>query len=194
MMFRDTITTARLHLRAPRVEDAEAIFARYAQDPEVTRYLLWLPHERIEQTREFLSTVVQNRAQGRGEFAWVSTWRESDAPAIGMSGASPDGSKCRGAIGYVLARSEWGQGVMTEALGAVTGAVFERPSFHRVEALADVENPGSWRVMEKAGMQREGLLRHYVRRPATGEPGDNVIYAITRSEWLIRAQGEKGSS
>ena len=40
----DTFETARLRLRRPRMEDAPAIYARYASDTDVTRYLPWRPH------------------------------------------------------------------------------------------------------------------------------------------------------
>jgi len=42
-MARDSnsLVTFRLLLRPPIMEDAEAIFTGYAQDSEVTRYLVW---------------------------------------------------------------------------------------------------------------------------------------------------------
>src|SRR5688572_19288290 len=51
----DTIQTPRLVLRRPRPEDAEAIFARYASDREVTRYVGWPVHTSVEDTRTFLT-------------------------------------------------------------------------------------------------------------------------------------------
>jgi len=43
----ESFATARLILRKPRVEDAPLIFAAYAQDPEVVRYLTFLPHRSV---------------------------------------------------------------------------------------------------------------------------------------------------
>jgi len=51
----ETIQTERLILRKPRTEDAPIIFEAYAQDPEVTRYLVWHPHQQVEETQKFIS-------------------------------------------------------------------------------------------------------------------------------------------
>lgn len=49
--------TERLLLRRPKPSDATAIFDEYAQDPEVTRFLAWRPHQSIADTIAFLETV-----------------------------------------------------------------------------------------------------------------------------------------
>ena len=48
------IETARLALRQPGIDDALAMFERYASDPEVTRFLGWPRHRMVEDTRAFL--------------------------------------------------------------------------------------------------------------------------------------------
>ena len=68
----------------------------------------------------------------------------------------------------------------TEALRAVIAHGFDAMGLHRIEGQHYVENPASGRVMAKAGMTREGLLRGYVLRD--GVPRDNVLYAILGSE------------
>jgi [ribosomal protein S5]-alanine N-acetyltransferase len=50
----ERVETERLLLRRPRAEDADEILRRYAGDPEVTRYLSWPTHRRLEQTQAFL--------------------------------------------------------------------------------------------------------------------------------------------
>ena len=65
------LTTERLELRFPTVKDAEAVFAAYATDPEVTRYMTWRPHESIEVTREFLSGREVANAAGK-DLAWMA--------------------------------------------------------------------------------------------------------------------------
>src|SRR5262249_10452963 len=47
--------TSRLVLRKPTLADAEAVFVRYASDPEVTRYLGWPRHQSVDDTRAFLT-------------------------------------------------------------------------------------------------------------------------------------------
>ena len=84
-------------------------------------------------------------------------------------------------MGYALARPLWGRGQVTEAAQAVIALAFAEYGLHKVWAHADVRNAASWRVMEKLGMSREGLLRehHAVR----GEFGDMFSYGILRAEW-----------
>ena len=84
-------------------------------------------------------------------------------------------------IGYGMARAHWDKGYMTEALCAVIDWAFTQPDVYRVQALCDFDNIGSARVMEKAGMTREGLLRRYVLHPnISDEPRDAYLYAIVK--------------
>ena len=62
-------------------------------------------------------------------------------------------------IGYCLGRAFWGRGIMPEALRAVMDYLFDTVGLNRVWAGHDVNNPKSGRVMEKAGMKKEGILR-----------------------------------
>jgi RimJ/RimL family protein N-acetyltransferase len=86
----------------------------------------------------------------------------------------------RAMIGYVLAEESWGQGLMSEALGAVIDYLDEeRADILRVWAYCDEANPGSARVMEKAGMIREGVLRSWSTNKS-GEPLDCPVYSWIR--------------
>jgi ribosomal-protein-alanine N-acetyltransferase len=84
-------------------------------------------------------------------------------------------------VGYALARPYWGKGYMTEVLRAVIDWSLAQPHIFRVQAFCDVDNLGSARVMEKAGMTREGLLRRYVLHPnINDEPRDAYMYAVVK--------------
>ena len=74
-----------------------------------------------------------------------------------------------------------GKGYMTEAARAIIHWAFQQPTIYRVYATTGVDNIASQRVMEKAGMQREGLLRKYIVHPnISDEPRDSYMYAIVR--------------
>jgi RimJ/RimL family protein N-acetyltransferase len=171
------LSTARLALRPPRSADAEAIFTGYAQDPEVTRYLLWEPHASLRVTRAFLRRCAEGWRRGT-EYTWVLTL--SDPPgAVGMIALRPEGHRAN--IGYVLARPYWGKGLMSEAATAVVDWAIAQPGVHRVWAVCDVANAASARVLEKAGMQREGVLRRWLVHPgASPTPRDCLCYARVR--------------
>ena len=172
----ETIETDRLLLRKPRPDDAEVIFAAYAQDPEVTRYLTWAPHTHLCQTEVFIASRI--RAWETGEaFEWVIT-RRGDDTALGMIALHVQ--DCKADLGYVLAKPHWGQGLVPEAAGALVDWALAQPELYRVWAVCDVDNPASARVMEKCGMSYEGTLKRWLRRPNRAEPVDCLCYAITK--------------
>ena len=171
------IHTERLTLRAPRMDDAAAIFDSYARDPEVTRYLVWTPHRSVAETEEYLRRVTAVEG-GDTQYHWAVTERGDDA-ARGMIALRRNGHKAD--FGYVLAREWWGRGYTTEALRAVLAFAFTLPGLYRVWAVCDAENVASARVMEKAGLQFEGVLRRHTVHPNIGpEPRDMRCYALTR--------------
>ncbi len=173
----EQIESERLILRKPRVDDAPAIFAGWVQDPEVARHLTWRPHENVETTKAMLERVAVAWEQGL-RFPFVIAVKNTHQLA-GMIEIRMESHKAE--LGYVLAKEFWGKGYMTEAVRALIDWAFQQPSMYRVYATTSVENFGSQRVMEKAGMQREGLLRKYVVHPIiSDEPRDSYIYAIVK--------------
>lgn len=173
----EIIETARLRLRQPAVEDAQAIFAEYAQDTEVTRYLTWKPSLFVDETRRHLELGLAAWREGKA-FHWAVTGKE-DNQFLGMVSLRVDGYKVE--LGYVLARAHWGRGYMTEAVRAVVDWALKQEGVYRVWAVCDVENRASARVLEKAGMTREGLLRRWSVHPnLSDEPRDCWCYAVTK--------------
>ena len=63
----------RIVMRAPRIDDAEALFAELASDPEVTRYLSWTPHPDVDETRRVI-TELFNVGDDR---TWLIVLRET---------------------------------------------------------------------------------------------------------------------
>ncbi|MBA4375590.1 MAG: hypothetical protein C0401_05385 [Anaerolinea sp.] len=61
-------------------------------------------------------------------------------------------------LGYVIAREYWGNGYATEITQSVVEWAVAQESIYRVWAICDIENLASARVLEKTGMQREGIL------------------------------------
>ena len=173
----ERIETERLVLRIPSLADAEAIFNSYAQDSEVTRYLIWRPHRNIEETKTFLAACAV-AWEDEVRFPYVITFKENGA-VIGMIEIRIDDFKAD--VGYVLSRQNWGKGMATEALRSLVEWALRQESIYRVWALCDVENAASGRVLEKVGMQREGVLRRQSVHPnISDEPRDCYCYAAAR--------------
>jgi RimJ/RimL family protein N-acetyltransferase len=173
----EIINTERLTLRKPRIDDAAAAFAGWVQDPEVTHFLTWRPHQTIKETEAILKNAIA-LWDGEDRFPFMLTLKEN-SQVIGMIDPRIEGPKV--AIGYVLGRVYQRNGYTTEATRALISWAFEQPSIYRVYATTDVENMPSQRVLEKAGMQREGLLKKYIIHPNISEvPRDSYIYAIVK--------------
>lgn len=169
------LTTARLKLRKPRIDDAQAIFETYAQDPEVTRYVTWKPHESIAMTEEFLRDAVA-AWEGDERFVWAITEIDDDAP-IGGIDARVEGHRVE--IGYVIARPYWGKGYATEATRAIVEHATASPEISRVWAMCIVDNSASSRVLEKCGMEKEGRLRRFIVFPNLGDEARDVyVYSV----------------
>ena len=173
----ERIETERLVLRKLRLDDAPAVFAGWTQDKEVTRFLTWRPHQTIEQTKEFIQSCLS--AWGyESRFPCMITLKENDE-IVGMIDPRIEGSKV--GIGYVAAHSHWGKGYVTEATRAIIAWAFQQSLIYRVYATTDVENVASRRVLEKVGMQCEGVLRKYIIHPNISDvPRDSYIYAIVK--------------
>ncbi len=150
----EEIHTPRPLLRRPNASDAEAIFQSYAQDKQVCRFLVWSAHSAVAQTEEFIASCIEawNTANRR---PYVISEQGSDA-AIGMLEARMLGTTID--IGYVLARTRWGKGLMPEAVQSLTDVALNDPGVFRVQAFCDVENVPSQRTLEKSGFAREGRL------------------------------------
>ncbi len=173
----ERIETERLVLRKPRMEDAPDIFRAYAQDTEVTHYLTWRPHKSVEETHQIVGQMLNYWETGSA-YPYAITTNESDT-IIGMIAMHPDGFRL--GIGYVLARAHWGKGYASEATQAIIDWALGQPSIDRVYATTDVENIASRHVLEKVGMQCEGILRKYIIHPNISDiPRDSYIYAITK--------------
>lgn len=82
-------------------------------------------------------------------------------------------------LGYMVARSHNGRGIGTLLVRHAVALAFAR-GLHRVQAAVRTDNPGSLRVMEKAGFRREGLALRYLE--LDGAWRDHVLHAITRED------------
>ena len=143
------LETERLILREIRLDDAEPMFRNWANDPKVTEHLTWLPHGRIEVTRERVARWVEEIGQP-GIHRFVITIKDSDEPwgtidVVNYHDGNPE-------IGYCLSSQKWNQGYMTEACKAFIDYLFSL-GFKKVIIRANVGNIGSSRDIQKCGLK-----------------------------------------
>ena len=143
-----TLATDRLRLRPFRLDDAEAMFSRWASDDEVTKYLTWPTHTDLEQTKAILARWVAEYEQPeRLNFA-IELKEEGNKLIGGIDVVHYD--EGMPVIGYNLSRAYWGRGIMTEACRRVLDYLFSQ-GFEAVKIDAIAENIGSNRVIRKCG-------------------------------------------
>ena len=183
MAERVGLSTERLLLRPFRLEDVDDVYA-YAKDTEWERYLgLPLPQPYTRRDAEaYVAGRVVAYWSTEPTFAIVL-----DSTVIGGIGLRIREAHQTAELGYALARPHWSKGLTTEAALAVVGMAFENRGLAKVYAAADLRNRPSWRVMEKLGMTREGVLRSH--RKCRKERIDEVYYGILREEWEARTGG-----
>ncbi len=173
------IETRRLILRPFRIQDAEDMFSNWASDPEVTRFLTWPAHASVDISRRVLTDWISRYTDG-GFFNWAIEWKETGSVIGNISVVNLAEKKEAADMGYCLSRAFWGRGIMPEALRAVMDYLFDTVGLNRIAACHATGNPKSGRVMEKAGMKKEGVLRG----AGKNNQGicDEVWYAALRSD------------
>lgn len=172
--------TERLILRGFTEADFEAVHD-YASDPEVSRYMDWGPNT-PEQTRHYLGLAIQAQDEGRPHVLNLAVEVAAEARLIGSIRLEVKDPANRTAdIGYSIHRAYWGRGLVAEAGRELLRIAFEAMDLHRVWASCDARNTGSWRVMEKIGMRREGVLKKANLRRDGWK--DTLLYAVLAEEW-----------
>lgn len=170
-----TLKTPRLTLRPLTLDDAEKMFQNWTHSVNATKYLTWPPHGNLEVTKDRLR---QRITEANEEWGIVDTQTQELMGVIDVVGEITETQTK--IIGYVLGEKFWNKGYMTEALDAVIAYSFDATAVNRIEATHDIANPGSGKVMEKAGMTFEGILRQAARN----NQGivDIAIYSILRAD------------
>jgi ribosomal-protein-alanine N-acetyltransferase len=170
----ERIATDRLVLRRPVAQDAAAIFAAYAHDAKVTRYLSWLRHTSVAQSSAFIDFSDAEWTRWPAGPYIIETRR---GIVIGGTGFSFQTAQ-RAETGYVLARPHWGNGYATEALKSLI-AVAGELGVRQLCAFCHVEQLASCRVLEKCEFSRDGILRDHTEFPndRPGQLQDAISYS-----------------
>lgn len=162
-------------LRRWQASDEEDL-VRHANDREVWRHLTdRFPHPYgIDDARFWIGQVSDEDGPTR-TFAITL-----DGRAIGAVGLIPqvDLRRRTAEVGYWVARAHWGKGIATEAVRLLTEHAFAQFDFVRLEALVIDGNPGSCRVLEKAGYAFESRQKNGICKDGTIK--DGLIYVMLR--------------
>ncbi len=171
---RPTLETERLVLRAPDLDDAEAL-ARLVNDRRIAENTLRIPHP--YELADACAFVAAANAEHH-EISFLICAR--DGALLGgcgiarLSGDAPE-------IGYWLGVPFWGHGFATEAARAVIDYAFDDLGLEILLGGARVSNPASRRVMEKCGFQWTGVGLYRIRALRSSAPVDR--FRLDRGLW-----------
>jgi ribosomal-protein-alanine N-acetyltransferase len=173
------LRTDRLWLRRFLPGDVDDALA-YRDDPEFSRYLPPIPQPfRREHAERFVIQNMSDPWDSSPTFAIVL-----DGRVIGTVSFDVDRDQQLAMVGFAIGRRHWGKGYGSEAVRAALNWAFQAHDLAKVWACTDVRNLRSQRLMEKMGMQREGLLRsHELSRDGRT---DKLYYGLLQNEWRAR--------
>lgn len=174
LLLNNYLETERLILRPVTVKDAEDVY-EYGSDPETVKYVFNIYKSLEEAQGRILDYFVKDPL---GKFGIEL---KSSHKLIGTIDFRLDTPDLKAEIGYAIGRNYWGNGYVPEAATRLLQLGFEELGLKRINALHCSENLKSGRVMQKIGMQKEGVLHNNSR--LKGRTVDDVIYAITDEQW-----------
>jgi ribosomal-protein-alanine N-acetyltransferase len=174
------LKTPRLTIKELSPEDIPNVHALHSL-PETDRFnTLGIPED-ISVTREIVQKWLDDQAQQPRTSYVYCIFLNDLRQFIGLIAIVPGKSNFRNAeVWYKIHADHWKKGYTTEALNSVLKFGCETLKLHRIEAGCAVENTASIRVLEKAGMTREGLKRKNL--PIRGEWKDSYFYSITEED------------
>jgi len=176
MLAQETLRTERLILRPFSLVDAPHVM-RLAGDRRVYETTLLIPYPYEEGIAEsWISTHQAVFYEERGAIFAICLTNGSLIGAISLSRAGPFN---KAELGYWIGPEYWNCGYCTEAAKAMLKYGFSELGYHKISARHFVGNQSSGRVMQKAGMVREGVLRDEVMKD--GRFVSVVLYGILRS-------------
>lgn len=178
------IETQRLILRRFKPSDAKYMYKNWATDSEVCKFLSWNPHKDLSETDHIIEGWIKDYENAH-KYNWVIELKDISEVIGQISIMHINEKYCSCSVGYNISRSFWGNGIMTEALKAVINYLIKEIGMNRIEARHNTLNPASGRVMQKAGMKFEGIMRQ-VQVNKYGQFYDLAVYSILKSDSLIQ--------
>lgn len=167
------LESERLIYRKLTIDDLSWLIEMRTPEP-VARYLggsKWQNPDSLEKRLRFYIDCYEKFGFGTCAMALRGT-----NEMIGTSGLQPLEDTGEIEVGYALSEKYWRRGYGYECAHAWLTYGFEKMGIERIVAVANPDNTGSWRIMEKCGMKYERTEDHYDQ--------ETVFYAISRSDFL----------
>jgi ribosomal-protein-alanine N-acetyltransferase len=153
------MNTSRIRLREHVVGDM-ARFCDLQMDPEVGRYLSWLPRPRHECEGALLDAISQQASSERVRYFFAVDLL-STGEMIGSVGYTKV-AMATGDCGWLVRRPFWGNGYASEAVRLLVSFALDDSELDRLTASCRLENYASIRVAEACGFRRMRQTRERV--------------------------------
>ena len=179
------MVTPRLELSLGTSDDAVVLFPHVHGENgrRVTDNLIWDGPDTVEDMVSFYQ-LHKTSTFAEGGFHWLLRDRTGDltgrpGEALGAIGLEEGAREDECNIGYWLAPPYWGQGLMAEAIVAISGLGFKN-GYRLVEADVYVHNTRGRGLVEKLGFRRDKLIKNFVVK--RGVPTDAYRYVVTENK------------
>lgn len=177
------LETSRLRIRRIKPSDLDD-FVAYRSDPAVCRFQGYDPIK-YEDACEWIAELQDGKFGVPGKWAQLGVEHKASGRLIGDIGLKSESDRRIVEYGISFSREFQGQGLSSEALGAVLDHLFHERHIHRVIGMVDAENDACIRMMERLGFRREGHLRESF--DDHGEWRDEYLYALLATDRRIES-------
>jgi len=151
------LSTERLTLRRFVEDDIQSTYDNYGSDPKTWTYISFAPCSTLEGTKGFVHMHMRGYLQNPDFYGWAITLDGVIIGSIALFDVDTDDESAE--IGYTIGSRWWGKGYATEAVKAVVDFALHEVGFHRIQATYNPENKASEKVLQKAGLRYEGIMR-----------------------------------
>ena len=174
------IESPRLVVRPITESDLPALMEVNGDD-EVTRFVPYPTWQSLEDAKTWFKRMSDLQTAGKA-LQFVVT-AKATGKAIGTCLLFHFEDTAGSAeLGYVLGQAHWGHGYMREALTALINCAFDQMSLRTLDAVVDVRNVQSARLLLHLGFVQAGLPHQHVI--TKGEPTELKIYRLHQQAWL----------
>lgn len=176
------LETERLSLRRISLNDVNNVYREILGNKKRLHFLDWNYATDANEAKAYIENIINNYSK-EYYFFWVMEEKVTQRFIGCIFVCNSEIRKRFAEIEYVVSDKTQGCGYMTEALKKVIDFLIKEVGYYRIEGVCNIENNASARVMEKAGMVLEGILRgRALNLNKDGNPGDLKMYSFISSD------------
>ena len=172
-----TLVNGSLKLRPVMQSDIELIYEG-CQDPIIPKFTTILPNYTIDMAKQYVNERIPQNFAKQTEIIFAVDFDKKFCGTFSLH--TIDHHNHRAEVGYWIVKDMREKGVGTKAVELITEFGLMSVGFKRIEAMVDVENEASRKLLLNAGYEFEGILRQRVTNN-DGKQIDMAVYAATRT-------------